>query len=106
MNQQTGFTRVQVLSNLVGKPWDGVAMAYLRSLRPNRVRVMREGGAVTSDFVLWRVTVWIDAAELVLSIEQEVEVDLPDGVESAHDLERRLERDVFQGNEMISYEAT
>ncbi len=86
-----GFSCVRVLPDLVGKPWNEVTSACTRSLRPSRVRVVIGDSPVTSDAVLWRVTVYLDSLMMVRRIEQEVEVDLPDGVENGFDLRRRME---------------
>lgn len=92
MSQSYGFTVVRVLPDLEGKPWNDVTTAYLRSLRPSVVRVVPGGGEVTSDAKLWRVTVFLTPSGLIETIEQEVEVDLPEGVEHGHALRCRLER--------------
>lgn len=70
MSQRYGFSCVRVLPELVGKPWNDITKAYMRSLRPSHVRVVRDGDPVTSD-----------ASGSIHHVEQEVEVDLPDGVD-------------------------
>lgn len=85
-----GFNVVRVLPDLEGKPWNEVTQAYMRSLRPSSVRVVPDGAPMTSDAKLWRVTVHLTASGSVHRVEQEVEVDLPDGVAHGYDLTCRL----------------
>lgn len=84
-----GWTCVRVLPDLEGEPWSPITAAFLRSLRPSSVRVIRDG-FVTSDARCWRVTVYLTPADVIERIEQEVEVDLPDGVAHGYDLRCRL----------------
>ena len=46
--------------------------------------------APTSDAKLWRVTVYLTASGKIRLIDQEVEVDLPAGVDHGHALRCRL----------------
>lgn len=85
-----GFTNVRVLPDLEGKPWNEITQAYMRSLRPSVVRVVPDDGTVTSDARLWRVTVYLTASGKIRLIDQEVEVDLPVGVDHGYALDRRL----------------
>jgi len=87
-----GFTSIAVLPALIGRDWNAVTQAYLRALRPSKVRVVHPGGIETSDARCWRVTVRLTAANRVDSITQEVEVDLPGGVEHGWDLDQQLGR--------------
>jgi hypothetical protein len=73
-----GFTVIEVLPFLKGKPWDEYALAYLQALRPSYVRVST--GMITCDARNWRVTVFIHNDNTIRRIEQEVEVGLPDDV--------------------------
>lgn len=91
MSQRYGFSCVRVLPELVGKPWNDITKAYMRSLRPSRVRVVRDGDPVTSDAVSWRVTVYLTTSGSIHHVEQEVEVDLPDGVDHGHMLRCKME---------------
>jgi hypothetical protein len=91
VSERVGYTVVRVLPDLEGKRWGETAEAYLRSLRPSRVRVIKAGEPMTSDAWLWRVTVQLTAGGLVHSIEQEVEVDLPPGIDHGHHLGRMLD---------------
>lgn len=90
-----GWTVVRVLPELVGKPWGPIAQAFLRAVRPSEVRLVsadRNGHYITkTDAKCWRVTVYIDASGIT-DIVQEVEVDLPDGVEHGFDLGERLRK--------------
>lgn len=81
-----GYTTIQPLPFLHGKPWDDIALGYIHALRPSRVRVST--GSVQLDAQSWRVTVWLQAdGETISRITQEVEVGLPDGIEDGHALE-------------------
>ena len=73
-----GFLSLNVLSFLKGKKWDEVALAYVHSLRPSSIRVSKD--MITLDSRCWRVTVMVDADDIIEEISQEVEVWLPKGV--------------------------
>ena len=75
---ERGWTCIEVLEFLKGKPYDAVALAYIHSLRPSYIRVTK--GMTTLDARTWRVTVYINEDNTIRSIKQEVEVALPDGV--------------------------
>lgn len=79
-----GYLSVEMLSFLRDQPWDDVARAYVTALRPSEVRVST--GELKSDAKPWRVTVIVDAAERITEISQEVEVELPPGIENGHAL--------------------
>ena len=85
-----GYTSIRVLPDLENRPWDDVAKAYLRALRPSAIREVIEDGEIKSDAKLWHVTVYLTSSNFVRLIEQEVEVELPDGVENGHALRCRL----------------
>ncbi len=87
-----GFYVVRVLPELEGKPWNDVTKAYMRALRPSSVRVIPDGEAMTSDANLWRVTVNLTRSGLIRRIDQEVEVDLPEGVDHGHALHCKLDK--------------
>lgn len=80
-----------MLPELVGKPWNAITEAYMRALRPSRVRVVRDGEPVTSDAVTWRVTIHLTVSGSIRRVEQEVEVGLPDGVDHGHALRCKME---------------
>lgn len=86
----TGYTTIEALPFLRGLPLDDLAYAYIRALRPSKVRVST--GLLTSDAVCWRVTVLTDDDGIISSIFQEVEVDLRGGFAHGHalDCEMRL----------------
>lgn len=67
----TGYTVLAKLPELIGQPFDNLAMAYIHSLRPSRIRV--SSGIVTADCMLWRVTVFLNPDNTIRSIVQEVE---------------------------------
>lgn len=72
-----GYTVIEVLPILKGKPWDEVALGYVHALRPGQLRVVQDG--IQLDARTWRVTVYLKKDERTISrIEQEVEVGLPE----------------------------
>lgn len=79
-----GWIAVPVLPQLIGRPLDDLARGLIHSLRPDRIRVSTDGW-VTCDAWLWRVTVYTDGVSgPITSVEQEVEVGLPPGIEHGH----------------------
>lgn len=89
MTNRVGYTVVRCLPELEGAPWNEITQAFMRALRPSTVRVIADG-VEKSDAIAWRVTVRLDESGNIERIEQEVEVDLPDGVAHGHDLQCRL----------------
>jgi hypothetical protein len=83
-----GFTVVPVLSFLTGHRLDDVVGAYVSGLRPSAVRISH--GEIKLDARLWRVTIYVNEADFVMGIEQEVEVLLPEGCENGGDLDDRV----------------
>lgn len=88
----SGWTVVRVLEELRGKPWDAISRSFMRALRPSKVRVVPFGGDATCDAVTWRVTVWLEKDGTVDYVEQEVEVDLPDGIANGYELQMAVSR--------------
>ena len=86
-----GYSTIEVLEFLKGRQWDDIALAYVHSLRPSSIRVTK--GECTCDHSLWRVTVFIDNDNVIESIEQSVEVALPDGIEDAYNLRIATQQD-------------
>lgn len=84
-----GYTSIDVLLFLIGKQWDDVALAYVHALRPSSIRVTT--GMETLDSSTWRVTVVVDDNDLIKSIQQEVEVGLPENVAHGAALKMALE---------------
>lgn len=72
------YKNIEVLSFLKGKPWDALALGYVHALRPSNIRVTTD--MITLDASLWRVTVYVDANDIIEDISQEVEIGLPEGV--------------------------
>ena len=71
-----GYTVIEVLPFLVGRPCDDVAMAYIAALRPSYIRITT--GERTCDARIWRVTVVVDENDIIQRVEQEVNVGLPE----------------------------
>lgn len=84
-----GFTVIEPLTFLYGRPWDDLALGYVHAIRPSHLRVI-DGGSVQMDAQAWRVTVFVDESGLITSIEQEVEVGLPDGIDCGDELDSKL----------------
>jgi len=79
-----GWNCIEVLEFLKGKPYDKVALAFIHALRPSCIRVTT--GTIKLNAHTWRVTVYIDDNNIIKEIEQEVEVALPDHVDSGEAL--------------------
>ena len=81
-----GYTTIEPLTFLHGRPWDDIALGYIHALRPSRIRVATD--SVQLDAQAWRVTVWLKAdGKTIKKISQEVTVGLPEGIENGHELE-------------------
>ena len=76
--ESIGFLSLEVLQFLKKRKWDEIALAYIHSLRPSCIRVIK--GECTCDAVDWRVTVYVDSTDIIEKVEQEVEVGLPNGI--------------------------
>lgn len=71
-----GFCSIDVLSFLIGRKWDQLALNFVHALRPSWVRVIC--GEEQTDAQPWRVTVHVDRGGVIERIEQEVEVGCVD----------------------------
>lgn len=78
-----GFMTIEVLPQLTGRMWDEDALNLVHALRPSSIRVST--GEIKCDSRTWRVTVYVDDYDVIMSIEQEVEVGLV-GRENGADL--------------------
>lgn len=84
-----GYTVLEVLPMLKGRPWDDFALGVVHSLRPSHLRVVQ--GGIQLDAQTWRVTVWLNKdGQTIKRIDQEVEVGLPDGYENGGDITQEL----------------
>jgi hypothetical protein len=79
-----GYQSIECLRFLYGRPWNDLALGFVQGLRPSRLRVCTDG--IQLDMQPWRVTVMVNGRGLIESIEQEVQVGLPDGVQHGQDL--------------------
>ena len=77
------YCSIDVLPFLIGRKWDGRALAFVHCLRPSYIRVT--SGEETSDAKCWRVTVHVDANDIIRSIDQEVQVGLAHDWQHGHD---------------------
>lgn len=85
-----GFICIKVLPELNGRPWNDVALGYLHSLRPSRIRVIKDGWT-QCDSRLWRVTVYLEKdGETIKRIDQEIQVGLPEGCNNGAHLKEML----------------
>jgi hypothetical protein len=91
-DSRTGYTIVRCLPALEGKPWNALTSAFVRALRPSEVVVLDADVSAKCDARLWRVFVRLTKVGLIHSIEQEVLVDLPDGVENGYALVQAVNR--------------
>lgn len=69
-----GQMTIPVFEFLKGRPWGDEAKSFVSSLRPSRVRIVRDGKQC--DSVAWRVTVWLNHDDTINLIEQEVVCNL------------------------------
>ncbi len=88
---ETGWTRgsyttIHILQELLGKPFDEVALAYITAVKPTMLRVIPHDGSTTMDARNGRVTMSLDKDGLISRITQEVEVSLPDTISTGHHL--------------------
>jgi len=89
---RTGYTIVRCLPALEGKPWSVLTSAFVRALRPSEVVVLDSDMSAKSNAILWRVFVRLTKGGLIHSIEQEVEVDLPEDFENGYVLAQAANR--------------
>jgi len=89
-----GYAVVEVLNFLKGRRLDNIALNYIHSVRPSRIRIVPMNGGITCDAITWRVTVYTakpnsleidNETPLIKRIEQEVQVGCV-GYKHAHDL--------------------
>lgn len=83
------YTKIEVLSELIGVKWCYITMCYVLSLEPLTIRV--SNGAVTADACRNRITVIIDNNDIITKIYKEVSIPCPDGM-CGYDLENLLNR--------------
>jgi len=77
LKRSFGYTSIDVLPQIVGRPWDAAALNVINALRPSTLRVARDGGRITADCRQWRVTVYLeDDNRTIQRISQEVTVGL------------------------------
>ncbi len=79
-----GYSYIDILSFLIGKPWNEIALGYVHAVRPSYIRVIK--GEETTDSQVWRVSVYVDHNNIIEKIKQEVEVALPNGICSGCEL--------------------
>jgi len=80
-----GYTVIECLQCLKGKPWNDYALGLVHGLRPSTLRVIQD--SIQLSAIDWRVTVWLKPdGKTIKRIEQEVEVGLPDGCHHGHHL--------------------
>lgn len=85
-----GYTTINVLQFLYGRPWDEIALAYVHALRPSKIRV-NNADCWKLDATNWRVSILLEADDRTIKrIWQEVAVGLPDGLNHGHDLDCAL----------------
>jgi len=80
------YINVVVLPYLKGRPMDEVARAFISTLRPSSVRVIKFNQAQHCDAQTWRVTVNLKRDGMIDCIHQECHVELPEGVDNGHEL--------------------
>ena len=74
---RVGGVTMPVLPMLIGLPWNGLALNMVHALRPSCIRVIEPMNMVTTDYVRWRVTVWLEADRRTIeAVDQAVVVGL------------------------------
>ena len=86
----TSFITVRVLSELIGKPWNEITLAYVSAVNPSLIRVT--SGIVTADAVRGRVTVFLGEDGNIEYVEQEESVSLPPSIANGYELEQALKK--------------
>ena len=85
---RVGYTTIEVLEFLKGKPWNNLAYDALAALRPSAIRATT--GKITADSMTWRVTVYLEEDKRTIRrIEQEVAVGKV-GVKTGYDFAMKL----------------
>ena len=86
----TGYTGLEVLQQLWGRPWDQYALNMVHALRPSCIRVVENRQGQKADASTWRVTVRLENDNRTIqSISQEVEVATI-GAKHGHGLDKYL----------------
>jgi hypothetical protein len=85
--KQSGLSLL-ILPELVGKPWDNIALSALSAFNPPVIRVTF--GEIKTDWWYGRITVYITKPRRITAIMQECLVDLENG--DGRDLRLYLER--------------
>lgn len=68
----TGYSTVAILQELYGLPLSNLVLSFVHGFNPRMIRVTE--GEVTTDSQPGRVTIFVDAENRVVSIEQEISV--------------------------------
>lgn len=93
------WTSVQVLTELIGLPWNDLTMCYVLSLEPTAIRVST--GLITLDGCTGRITVMVDDDDLITDITKEVRIPCLPGMD-AYDMRKQLAK--MQDNITIPYD--
>jgi hypothetical protein len=97
-----GFTSVDILPNLIGKPWNDVALGYVHGMNPTHIRVI-DGRGEQLDAQTGRVTIHLNSkTKLIESIDQEIRVGLPEGIPHGQGLHTALEKGI--DSEQVKWE--
>lgn len=67
-----GYMSIEVLPELIGKKWGEIALGYCHAVRPTCIRVVK--GEEKTDACTWRLTVYVDADDIITGLRQEVEI--------------------------------
>ena len=88
-----GAPRMHILPKAIGRKWDNYVLGALHAYNPTSIRVTN--GWIKCDARRGRITVIVDANNIIKEITQEVYVGIPydkteDGVENNHELVKEL----------------
>ena len=98
---------MDVLPELIGQPWNNLALSYVTTLRPSCIRVLStvistkwgpECRGAHCDCHCWRVTIWLgDDDRVIESITQEMEGNSI-GLATTNDMVEQLKHQKQYGN--------
>jgi hypothetical protein len=85
----SGYAVINVLPELIGKPWDKRALAFVMSMKPRCIRVT-DTDMVSADATTDRITVYLYDTGTIRLIEKEISLWLDDEWDHGADAEKYL----------------
>lgn len=81
-----------VCEYLIGTPWDEISLAAVSTVRPSVLRVCDPDSLPTDDGWNGRVTVHVDANNIIRCVEHETTAFVTTEIKHGHDLHTRFAR--------------